>query len=71
MTSIEFERLLSAYGSEDSPCIRDLIFDYYCRRFPNDPARPTEFMKKYTDALYERLVGRSRQSLPQENGHEK
>jgi hypothetical protein len=61
MTSVEFERMLSAYAWDEAPCIRDLIFDYYCRKFPNDDRRPTEYMKKYTDALYERLVARTPQ----------
>lgn len=66
MTSVEFERMLSAYAWDEAPCIRDMIFDYYCRKFPNDPNRPTEYMKKYTDALYERLVSR----CPQDTAHD-
>jgi hypothetical protein len=56
MTSVDFERFLSAYPSVDAPCVRDLIFDYYCRKHPNDVELPARKMKAYTDALHDRLV---------------
>ena len=60
MTSVEFEKMLSArpqvarerYGKE--LCIRDLIFEYYRNQFTEETAN--ELTKAYTDQLFQ-MVG--------------
>lgn len=64
MTAVEFEQLLSTRQpytnrsghTQDAPCIRDMIFDYFCGKYPNDPHRPNIATKEYTDHLYAKLV---------------
>lgn len=64
MTPVEFERMLSARPSftssaghdQEAPCLRDMVFDYFCRKYPNNDSKPQQATKEYTDRLFERLV---------------
>ena len=48
MTSVEFEKMLSARPTE-TVSLRDLIFDYYYKDFGDEIAERAA--KEYTDAL--------------------
>lgn len=64
MNAAEFERMLStrlkiksAAGHEqEAPCLRDLVFDYFYGKYPNDAALPQARLDEYTDSLYNLLV---------------
>lgn len=60
MNDVEFEKLLSAKPahsvSDNLPCLRDMIFDYYCEVFSEDKAN--RLTKTYTDELFKMFVNR-------------
>jgi hypothetical protein len=54
MDSKTFERLLS-YHSLGQPCLRDMVFDYYCGVL-KDTDKAGASTKLYTDNLFEKFV---------------
>lgn len=64
MTSVEFERMLSARPKvtsmagqlQEAPCLRDMVFDYYYGKYPNNDERVQFFLKSHTDSLFKLLV---------------
>jgi hypothetical protein len=64
MTSVEFERMLSARPSinshvghpQDQNCIRDILLDHFTRRCWGDQEAAQSMLKEYTDNLYQKLV---------------
>lgn len=64
MNDVEFERLLSFRPklqhqlSFEQPCLRDMIFDYYCGKYQNQSEKANEVKQAYTDELFKLFVNR-------------
>ena len=52
MDEVTFEQLLSFKPVADAPCLRDLIFDHLCERYPGNEELANRLTKAYTDVLY-------------------
>lgn len=58
LNDIEFESMLSFKERHDGVCIRDALFDYFCKRFPHNLDTANAETKKFTDILYLTYVNR-------------
>jgi hypothetical protein len=67
MADVQFEQMLSTRplpvrfdplspDGEPEPCLRDMVFDYYCRKYPNNVERAQAATKSYTDGLHAKFV---------------
>jgi len=56
MNDVEFEKLLS-YKVKDKLCLRDAVFDYYCKMLKDDKLA-NDTTKLFTDELYKQFVNR-------------